>query len=115
MSPREQPERVTSRAEPLAETQARLETTLRTKGARMVLLGLLALGGLGTAHETGALALLVPAAKVPAAKHSDNDMRDVKRLLSWLVRQERNRQVRDCLAQPSTPCRIEEPPDPEAE
>jgi hypothetical protein len=111
MSEQEQQERVTERAEPLADTQARLETTLRTKGVRLVLLGLLALGGLGTAHETGALGLLVPA----ATKHSDDDMRDVKRLLSWLVRQERNRQVKDCLAQPSVQCHIEEPPDPEAE
>jgi hypothetical protein len=105
-------DRVQERQEPLAETLARVEPAVRGRVARLALLGLLALAGIGTAHETGAFALLAPA---PAAKHSDDDLKDVKRLLSWLVRQERNRQVNDCLAHPSTPCRIEEPPDPEAE
>lgn len=98
--------------EPLPETQARIEAALRSKGVgRLVLLGLLTLGGIGTAHETGALALVVP----KADRRDAGDVKEIKRLVSWLVRQERNRQVRECLAQPTTPCKIEEPPDPEAE
>lgn len=112
---REQTERVQralqGQGDPLGETIDRLDPALRSRARRYVLLGLLALGGLGTAHETGALALVMPKPVPPAS----DDLKDVKRLVSWLVRQERNRQVRECLAQPSTPCRIEEPPDPEAE
>jgi hypothetical protein len=110
MSEREQQERVTERAEPLADTQARLETTLRTKGVRLVLLGLLALGGLGTAHETGALGLLVPKNDAGLADFA-REQKQQRRLLKWLVRQEARRQIRECVAAGLTDCRLVDPPE----
>jgi hypothetical protein len=108
MSEREQQERVTARAEPLAETQARLESTVRARLLKWTLIALLTgATGLG-AEKTGALDALFARAvgaeaatdpRVPAlaaaVDANAKETKTIKRLVRWLVNQEIRRQERE--------------------
>lgn len=81
--------------EPLAMTIASMESALRGRTARLVLLGaLIGTGGL-TAHKTGALEMAFGRSADPRVEVLEKRSANTERLVRWLVRQEIRRQARE--------------------
>lgn len=120
MSPREQTERVQRslrpEREPLAETQARFETAMRSRAGRWLVYALLGVGTSWSAKETGALdAVAVAMVGTSRDARTTTLEKKVNRLgagVGWLIQQEVRRQERECVAAgyPPQSCRVD-PPD----